>query len=275
MKRILISCCAAAVLLMSSTCGKKENNAIPDCNVVNLNLFSVSQDKELGAQVAAEIAANPTEYPVIPESEKPQAYAYLRGMRDKLLNSGKVSRKSDFDWPVYIIRDDNTLNAFATPGGYIYVYTGLIKYLDKEDDLAGVLGHEIAHADRRHSSQQLTQQYGIATLIQIATGGNPGLVSQVLSSLLSLKYSRCHESEADAYSVDYLAGTNFYSCTGTASFFQKLVDAGQSGGTPTFLSTHPSPENRVADINNRANTINCNKTSQATDAQYAAFKAMF
>jgi len=70
--------------------------------------------------------------------------------------------KDDFAWQVKIIDDPETLNAFATPGGYIYVYTGLIKFLDTEDQLAGVMGHEIAHADLRHSTRQMTSSYGVS-----------------------------------------------------------------------------------------------------------------
>ena len=74
-----------------------------------------------------------------------------------------------------LIDDDKTLNAFCTPGGFIYVYTGLIKFLDSEDQLAGVMGHEIAHAALRHSTRQMTKVYGVQTLLQVATGrADPG-----------------------------------------------------------------------------------------------------
>ena len=65
-----------------------------------------------------------------------------------------------------IIHDDSTLNAFCTPGGYIYIYTGILKFLDSEDEFAGVLGHEIAHADLRHSTRQMTKQYGVQILLR-------------------------------------------------------------------------------------------------------------
>ena len=126
-----------------------------------LNLFSVEQDIELGRQVSQEINTNPTEFPILPEQSNREVYQYIRGITDKILNSGKVAHKDDFAWEVKIIDDPETLNAFATPGGYIYVYTGLIKFLDSEDELAGVMGHEIAHAAQRHSTQQMTKLYGL------------------------------------------------------------------------------------------------------------------
>ena len=110
----------------------------------DVSFFSIEQDKELGAQVAAQIASD-TSFNILSAAEYPEAYAYLESMKNVILNSGSVSYKDEFAWKLHII-DDDVLNAFATPGGYIYVYTGLIKYLEKADDLAGVMGHEIAHA---------------------------------------------------------------------------------------------------------------------------------
>ena len=91
----------------------------------------------------------------------PDAYAHLDALRDDILASGEVAYADEFDWETHFIQDDEVLNAFAAPGGYIYVYTGLMRYLEEEDQLAGVLGHEIAHAANRHSTEQLTKQYGI------------------------------------------------------------------------------------------------------------------
>ena len=182
--------------------------------------------------------------------------------------------KDEFVWDVKIIQNDTILNAFATPGGYIYVYTGLIKYLDKEDDLAGVMGHEIAHADMRHSVRQLQKVYGVQILLSIALGQNPSQLKEIAAglagNLATLKFSRQHESEADDYSVEYLSGTN-YQCNGAYSFFQKLLDTSQSGDVPEFLSTHPAPQNRVDDINAKAQEMGC-KTTPWNPSSYADFK---
>ena len=133
-------------------------------------LFSVEDDIELGEQVAEQIANDPS-FIILKEAEYVDAYAYLNDMKNEILNSGNVTYDEEFAWKLHIVHDDEVLNAFATPGGFIYIYTGLIKFLDKEDDLAGVLGHEIAHADKRHGSKQMQQQYGISLLLSILTGG--------------------------------------------------------------------------------------------------------
>lgn len=240
-------------------------------------LFSPSDDRQLGQQVSEEIESNPQEYPILPKAQYQEAYRYLNSMRDQILASNDIDYLKEFAWELKIINDDETLNAFATPGGYIYVYTGLVKYLNTADDLAGVIGHEIAHADRRHSIKQLEKQYGINLLLSIALGQDPSQLAQIVAQLAGtgaiLKFSRSDEAEADEYSVKYLADTK-YACNGAASFFQKLLDEGKSGGTPEFLSTHPSPKNRVSDINAQASRESCStKMMQETGMTYEDFKS--
>ena len=109
-------------------------------NPITNFLFPVSHDVQLGAQLKYEIESNPTEYPILDSVQYPEAYYHLYRLRDSILNTGAVTHADDFSWELKIIHDDNVLNAFAAPGGYIYVYTGLIKYLDTEDQLAGVMG---------------------------------------------------------------------------------------------------------------------------------------
>ena len=121
-------------------------------------LFSPSKDASLGKEVQQEIFNNPQQYPLLDSVQYASAYTYLRGLKDSILNTGEIDYEDEFAWKVYIIQDDATLSAFATPGGYMYFYTGLIKYLENEDDLMGVMGHEMAHADKRHSVQQLQRE---------------------------------------------------------------------------------------------------------------------
>lgn len=248
MKKIINVFLLATILLLG---------ACKDKSVTEL-LFPVSQDIALGKQLSDEIANNPTEYPVVPRSQAPEAYAYLEAMRDKILESPDMRYKDQFAWELKII-DQEVLNAFAAPGGYIYIYTGLIDYLDSESDLAGVLGHEIAHADRRHSVNQMIKQYGVQMMLDIALGKEESKMKEISAGLVGLKFSRSDESEADEYSVRYLCPTD-YKGNGAAEFFRKLEAEGQSGGTPAFLSTHPSPDKRVESIDELSSELNCGGT---------------
>ena len=244
-KIILTSLFVYALLFLS--CGGSKGG---------FNLFSIQDDIALGKQFSQEIEKDKKNYPLLKEKGNEEVYRYIRGLTNKLLNSGKVAYRKEFAWEVKIIDDDKTLNAFAVPGGYLYVYTGLIKYLDTEDQLAGVMGHEIAHAARRHSTQQMTKIYGLQTLTQIITGrADPGLIEQLALGLVSLKFGRKHEAEADDFSVTYLCSSGLYA-GGAAGFFQKIQKEG-GARQPEFLSTHPDPGNRVRDIKAKVGELGC------------------
>lgn len=214
-----------------------------------INIFTLEDDMELGLQLQQEIENDPANYPLLSESQYPGAYQHMRRIRDSLLNTGLVAYDDVFAWDVQIIRNDTVLNAFCTPGGYIYFYTGLIKFLENEAEFAGVMGHEMSHAARRHSTEQLTKAYGLTILINIVLGQNPSMLAQIAADLAAgltaLAFSRDDEYEADEYAVKYLYPTA-YDARGVAGFFEKLEGSPQP---PEFLSTHPNPGNRVDAIN--------------------------
>lgn len=137
-------------------------SACTDAQLVEgLNLFTLDDDIELGQSLRDEILADPDTYPVLDEGDYADAYEQLYLWEDEVLASDEILFRDEFEWEVYIIDDDEVLNAFAAPGGYMFFYTGLMKYLESADALIGVMGHETAHADRRHSTQQLSKAYGI------------------------------------------------------------------------------------------------------------------
>ncbi len=244
-------------------------------------IFSTQDDVNLGQQVAHEVDSTYRAQGKLLErnssnANTQKAYQSLDRIVNRILTSGEVKYKQEFPWTVKIIKDDATLNAFASPGGQIYVFTGLIKFLNDEDHFAGVLAHEIAHADKRHSVKQLQRDYGIALLLSVALGNNPStlrqIAAQLTGSLAGLKFSRDAETEADEASVAYLAGTRHYACDGAAGFFVKLEQQEQQqGAPPEFLSTHPSPENRIQHIQQLAQQRGCS-TASAPDTDYQQLK---
>lgn len=231
-------------------------------------LMSINQDLQMGLSSVQQIESDPNNYPILDSANNPIAYGHIYRIRNIILNSNKVYYKDEFPWRIRIIKDDNTLNAFCTPGGYIYVYTGLIKYLDNEMQLAGVMGHEIAHADRRHSANQILKQYGVEALIQIFTSGNTQQIAQIGAQLLALKFSRTDETEADDYSVRYLLGTE-YDPQGAKYFFQKISG---SSTIPEFLSTHLNPDNRVLNIEETWKCLGSGGNTGTFDARYLEIK---
>jgi predicted Zn-dependent protease len=139
----------------------------------------------------------------------------------------------------------------------MYFYTGLIKYLEAESAFAGVVAHEIAHADKRHTTERLTKIMGVQTVLNILLG--KGTISDVLTTLMALKYSRNDEYEADEWSVRYLCPTGYIG-DGAAQFFEQLEEDGHTGSTFQWLSTHPSPDNRIEELHKHGVNYGCNDT---------------
>jgi predicted Zn-dependent protease len=224
------------------------------------NIFSDKDDVELGEQFDKEIKANPKEFPMLSGHE--DVKSYITDMGKEILNSPKIKKKSIYPYNFQIV-NDTIINAFCTPGGFVYVYTGLMKFLDNESALAGVIGHEIAHAERRHVTQRLTAYYGVSMLLSFILGGNPSLLAEVAANLFVglafLKNSRDDETEADYYSIRYLQSTKWYP-GGITFFFDKIKEEQrQKGNTPgdldRLLSTHPLPNDRITFVNKELSKI--------------------
>ena len=240
-------------------------------------IFEPEYDVEIGRQTAVSIQDDTEEYPLLSPMDYPQAYAYLQNMVGEISSAQAVQYADIFKYDsVRIIHRDDVLNAFCTPGGYIYVYTGLIHYLDHPDHLAGVLGHEIAHAELRHSAVQLQKDFGRERILDFLLFQGAGLSAlikaKILSDMISLNYSRGQEAAADEYSVIYLQDTP-YACDGAAGFFRKLVEEGYDTNIPEFLSDHPDSKSRISEINTKAGKVGCN-TNISPTADWEAFKAL-
>src|SRR6056297_1255342 len=138
----------------------------------DFNIFTLEQDRQFGEDFDRELRNN-NEYDILSESQYPNAYDHLTRIKNDLLQSDEFIHKDDFDWEVTIIRDDEVLNAFAVPGGKMYFYTGLIRYLDNEAQFAGVMAHEMAHVDKRHSTERMTKTYGFQLMLSMILGENP------------------------------------------------------------------------------------------------------
>ena len=155
-------------------------------------------------------------------------------------------------WEVNVFAEDQA-NAFALPGGKIGVYTGLLDVAKNQDQLAAVIGHEVGHVIAGHSNERVSSQ-AVAQLggqlTYAATGIDPQLLDVAAQTFFLLPYSRAHESEADLIGEDLMADAGF----DPRESIQLWINMGQLNNgerPPQFLSTHPSPENRIRDLNNR------------------------
>lgn len=159
----------------------------------------------------------------------------------------------NWNWQVHVIRSDE-LNAWCMPGGKIAFYSGIIQKLQLTDDeIAAIMGHEIAHALREHARERASEQATAGLLIGIGAAGlGIGSAGQDLGRLayqttFGLRHSRLHETEADRVGVE-LAARAGYDPRAAITLWQKMAQASGGGGTPEFLSTHPSASSRIKDL---------------------------
>ena len=243
-----------------------------------INLYSDQDDVNLGLGIDKEIHGNAKEYPVLQDA--PHVKRYVVDLTRKILQSPAIEKKSVYPYTVEIIKDDKTINAFCTPGGYIYVYTGLMKFVENEATLAGVIGHEIAHAERRHATKRISAAYGVQAALGVALGQNPSMLEEIGANLFTnlgfLVNSRSDEGEADDYSMTYLRTSEYYPGA-IRFFFDKIQASGKGGGgaLERLLSTHPLPQDRVENV---ANKMMEWKIPEATEsnlfaARYKKFKS--
>ncbi|HEY3250091.1 MAG TPA: M48 family metallopeptidase, partial [Ignavibacteria bacterium] len=218
------------------------------------NIFTDKDDVELGKEFDKEIKSHPKDFPMLEGHQ--DVKDYVTGIGKEILNSPKIIKRKIYPYNFQVI-NDTIVNAFCTPGGFVYVYTGLMRFLDNEATLAGVVGHEIAHAERRHVTQRLTAYYGVSMLLSFILGGNPSLLAEIAANLFVglafLKNSRDDEAEADYYSIQYLQSTRWYPGAITF-FFDKIKEEQRKKGTTPgdldrLLSTHPLPNDRIKAVN--------------------------
>lgn len=224
------------------------------------NIFSDKDDVELGQEFDKEIKKNPKEFPMLEGSSALKDY--VTGIGKDILNSPKIKKKNIYPYNFQLVHD-TIINAFCTPGGFVYVYTGLMRFIDNEATLAGVVAHEIAHAERRHVTQRLTAYYGVSVLLSFILGGNPSFLAEIAANLFVglafLKNSRDDETEADYYSIQYLKSTKYYP-GGITFFFDKIKEEQRKkgdnpGDLDRLLSTHPLPNDRIKFANSELNKI--------------------
>lgn len=228
----------ALLLVIFASCQSKDGD---------FTFFSPEEDVTIGRQMDAAFVADAAQFPVLPRDRHKELYEALEGIRDKILDSDDLLHRDEFVWDLKIIQNDTVYNAFCTPGGFIYIYTGLLHFVTSEDELAGIIGHEIAHGDLRHGTDQMTKTYGLKVVAGLLTGSDGELLTNLGVSLLGLKFSRADESEADAFAVKYLSDTD-YDPKAFGTFFDRMLEKEGSMGNFQFLSTHPNPENRIAKI---------------------------
>lgn len=202
------------------------------------NIFSKQQDIQLGREAAAEVERK---YTVIHDRELQE---YVSNLGAKLARSRYAS---DFPYSFKVVADDS-VNAFALPGGPMYIQTGLIKEVESEAQLAGVMSHEMSHVALRHGTNQASKANLVQMPLALAGGEGGGLLGSVVQSSVLLKFSRGAEAQADYNGVLIMSDAG-YNPIELARYFERLeAQTAKESRLREFLSSHPNSGNRVQAI---------------------------
>ena len=222
------------------------------CSLVACGV-SQQQEVQMGQQYAQEINAQ------LPIVQDPELNRYINVLGDSI---ARLTSRADLDWHFFIV-DSKEVNAFAVPGGFVYINRGLIERSDNMSEVAGVLGHEIGHVVRRHTVKQMEKAQGAnvgvtlaCVLTSICNSQVAGAAINIAGGAVFARFSRQDEAEADAEGVNNVtrAGIN---PQGMVSMFQKLLAERKSrpAGVEAWFLTHPLEEDRIAAVQARINQI--------------------
>jgi predicted Zn-dependent protease len=205
---------------------------------------SITEDQEvtLGLQAAPQMAQ---QHGGLHPDQRAQDYVKKVGSR---LITNTFAAQSRYPYDFHLLQDDQVVNAFALPGGQVFITAALLSRLENEDQLAGVLGHEVGHVIHRHGAERIAKQeltQGLTGAAVIAAGDyNSAQFAQMVGNLINMKYGRDQELESDDFGVRLMieAGYNPENLIGVMDILEQASGGGER--TPEFQSTHPSPENR-------------------------------
>ena len=241
-----LSLCIGCVSL--NTVGNVGNSLLEAAS--DVNIFTDAEEFQFGQAFVAQHEREITLY------RDPVVTNYINDLGQSLV---RYSKRSNIRYTFKVVSTKG-INAYAVPGGFIYVHLDLIRAAKTESELAAVIGHEIGHIVGRHSMKRLTQVYGVEILKQVILGEDPSAVKKIIADILAagllFRYSRDAERESDFYGVQnvYDAGID---PEGAAIFFETLRE--MRGREPSaleqFLSTHPVPSERVVNVRNQINAL--------------------
>lgn len=236
----LIIGAAIALFFIFKRCSQQEENPYTG----RMQTISMTPDKEIaiGLQSAPEIAQ---QYGGLHPSQEYQAL--VDNVGNKLVKNS-IAKDTPYRYEFHLLNDSNTINAFALPGGQIFITYALFSQLENEDQLAGVLGHEIGHVLGRHSAERIAESeywQGLATAGSVGADMG-GLVSGIGQQTL-LKNGRGDELESDELGVRFMINAN-YNPEEMIGVMEILKAAAGPNRVPEFQSTHPDPENRIEKI---------------------------
>jgi predicted Zn-dependent protease len=245
----VLAALVVAVLSILGYYGSRQFNPVTNENQ-HVNM-SVDQEIAMGLQAAPELA---DQFGGL--HPDPEARALVEKVGQRIVQSSSA-REAPYQYEFHLLADENTINAFALPGGQVFITAALLDRLRTEGELAGVLGHEVGHVVARHGAEhlakaQLTQGLTGAAVIATYDPDNPAsrqtaAVAAAIGQLINMRFGRDDELESDKLGVRFGSEAG-YDPRGMLGVMEVLSEASQGNAPPEFFSTHPNPERRMERI---------------------------
>lgn len=240
--RLLLALGMAAFALISYCSSREYNPVTGETQYLSL---TPRQEIALGLQAAPEMIQ---QHGGLHRDTRAQELVDAVGRR---LVENTTARQTEWDFEFHLLADETLVNAFALPGGPVFITAALYNRLSTEGQLAGVLGHEIGHVVARHSAQRIAKSeltQGLTGAVIVASGdANRARLALLVGQMINMKYGRDDELQSDALGVQFMAEAG-YDPRSLIGVMQVLKESAGGGRQPEFFSTHPDPENRVARI---------------------------
>lgn len=258
-------CFLLGLVIFFSAC----RNQADDVVHINKEDFNAEEQVQIGLHLKEAIYENPSHFKVLNKATYSQFYSYVTTLVETFTNTPNVKNRDIFNWDITIIEDDMSTAAFITPGGHIFIYTGLLKFLSAENQLSSIIAHEISYADHDYVIEQLKSEYGGEMLGDVLLGNDIPELLNMAFSLKDLDYTDEEILNSDSYSVELMCPFQ-YDATGIKSIIEKAnaTDA----NIHWLISKECDTEARVANITEMAAT--CGEEDPTFAERYEYYKAM-
>ncbi|MEK7254978.1 MAG: M48 family metalloprotease [Bacteroidota bacterium] len=255
----------AASLLLPLACNQTPGKIIS----IDPDEYSTADQIKIGAAFKAEIEQNPA-FEILSREDYAQAYSYLEILFNTMLQTAQIDHRLEYDWSVSIVRNDDLSTAFFLPGGHFYINTGLLKYLDSESQLLGVIGHELYYSDTDLLVKRMAEEFGGTNLGDILLDNPVENLSEMAAGMPALTFDETAVLNADEFAIETICPF-LYDPMGIKTILEK--DLGDSLSLVWVENRQSDVEDRMQKVENQA--LNCGLPGVTNEVDYQKFKVSY
>lgn len=251
------------VFALFTACNKTPDKVIS----INPNELTTADQIKIGEAFQIALETNSDKFPILSKADFPEANAYVSTLFNTMLNTSQIQHRRDYNWSVQIVKNDELCTAFFLPGGHFYVYTGLLKYLDTESELLGIIGHELHYVDTDALVERMRQAFGGVILGDILLENPVPELPDFAAQMPLLDFEEEKVTAADAFAIQLICPF-LYEPSGIKKVLEKSENEEVK---PLWLETRPANlESRLLALNSASEA--CGLPGVSNEASYQKFK---